>query len=159
LITHKYFSWILLIFAVLIFTCQKGKDILIPEKTQRHIFEGEINARGKAVGCHHISAINSGHSRIISVISRPDQNKVYEATVEILDQKTSQWIKKEGRSSFYPDGWSKEKVLMEITSAFSNPDKISSGPKWESISDSGIKISGYTNQQGQITTAYPRYKH
>jgi Bacterial EndoU nuclease len=144
---------------LLAFTSQKGKDNLIPEKTQRHIFEGEINGRGKAVGCHHISAINSGHSRIISMISPPNQKKVYEATVEIFDKKRSEWIRKEGRSSFYPDNWSKEKVLKEITSAFNDPSKISKGAKWESVSDSGIKISGYTNEQGQITTAYPIYKH
>ncbi|HXA00502.1 MAG TPA: EndoU domain-containing protein [Cytophagaceae bacterium] len=155
----KYFPWFFIVSALLIFTCQKGKDILIPEKTQRHIFEGEVNARGKAVGCHHISAINSGHSKIIAVISRPNQEKIYEATVEVFDKKRSQWIKKEGRSSFYPDSWSKEKVLREITSAFNNPGKINKGAKWESVSESGIKISGYTNEQGQITTAYPIYKH
>ena len=156
---HKYFFRLLLISTLLIFTCQKAKETLIPEKTQKHIFEGEINGRGKAVGCHHISAINSGHSRIISVISPPNQQQVYEATVEIFDKKRSEWIRKEGRSSFYPDSWSKEKVLKEITSAFNNPDKISKGAKWESVSDSGIKISGYTNEQGQITTAYPIYRH
>ena len=106
---QKYFSWFFIVSALLIFTCQKGKDILIPEKTQRHIFEGEVNARGKAVGCHHISAINSGHSKIIAVISRPNQEKIYEATVEVFDKKRSQWIKKEGRSSFYPDSWSKRR--------------------------------------------------
>ena len=111
------------------------------------------------MGCHHISAINSGHSRIISVIRPPNQQKVYEATVEIFDKKRSAWIRKEAKSSFYPDNWSKEKVLKEITSAFNNPDKISKGAKWESVSDSGIKISGYTNEQGQITTAYPIYKY
>jgi hypothetical protein len=78
--------------------------------------------------------------------------------VEIFDKKTSQWIKKEGRSSFYPDAWNKEKVLLEITSAYNSPRKVEKGAKWESVSDSGIKISGYTNEQGQITTAYPIYR-
>ncbi|MFL5729545.1 MAG: EndoU domain-containing protein [Cytophagaceae bacterium] len=154
-----FLSWLFLASSLLIFTCQKGKDTLIPAKTERHIFEGEINGRGKAVGCHHISAINSGHSRIVSIISKPDRHHVYEATVEIFDKKRSEWIRKEGRSSFYPDAWSKEKVLSEITSAFNNPAKVSKGTKWESVSDSGIKISGYTNEQGQITTAYPLYVH
>jgi len=155
----RYFSWLLLFSVLLIFTCQKGKDNVIPEKTKKHIFEGEVNGRGKAVGCHHISAINSGNSRIISIISPPNQQKVYEATVEIFDKRTSAWIRKEARSSFYPDEWSKEKVLKEITSAFNSPAKVSKGSKWESVSDSGIKISGYTNDQGQITTAYPIYRH
>jgi hypothetical protein len=156
-VAQRYISCFILLFSLLIFTSQKGKDILIPEKTRKHIFEGEINARGKAVGCHHISAINAGHSRIISVISQPNRQQVYEANVEIFDKRTSQWIKKEGRSSFYPDAWNKEKVLLEIISAFNNPHKVVKGAKWESVSDSGIKISGYTNEQGQITTAYPIY--
>jgi hypothetical protein len=157
-VAQRFISCFILLFALLIFTGQKGKDTLIPEKTRRHIFEGEVNGRGKAVGCHHISAVNAGHSRIISIISLPNRQQVYEATVEIFDKKTSQWIKKEGRSSFYPDAWNKEKVLLEITSAYNSPRKVEKGAKWESVSDSGIKISGYTNEQGQITTAYPIYR-
>ncbi|MFM7488469.1 MAG: EndoU domain-containing protein, partial [Cytophagales bacterium] len=30
----------------------------ITEKTKRHIFKGEINRQGKAVGCRHVNAIN-----------------------------------------------------------------------------------------------------
>lgn len=143
---------------VLTGACQQAKTkVALSEKAQRHIFEGEINKKGKAVGCHHITAIKSGQSKIVSVVKQPNAKGVYEAVVEVYDKNKGVWIRKDARSTFFPDSWSKQKVIEEIEAAFNSPDRILAGNKWTSVSPSGVKIGGYTDNNGNIATAYPIY--
>ncbi|HEY8400614.1 MAG TPA: EndoU domain-containing protein [Cytophagaceae bacterium] len=138
--------------------CQSTPEVKsLTAQAEKHILEGEINARGKAVGAHHITAVNSGNARIIQVLKKPNKQKVYEVQLEIYDFKKDQWVRKENKSSFFPDDWSREQVKEEIINAFNSKSKIVKGNKWEAISPSGIKIAGYINERGEITTAYPLY--
>ena len=127
----------------------------ITGKTVRHIFEGEINSSGRAVGCHHTNAINSGHSRLRpGEPITPGPDGLYRAKVDVKDA-NGNWIQKNAESTFFPDNWSKDRILEEISDAFRNPNKITIGNKWEAISPSGIKIGGYLDPHGNIATAFP----
>jgi hypothetical protein len=97
----------------------------------RHIFHGEINASGMAVGFHHRGSIGyQRHARITRMTKSPNAQGVYEAEVEIYDPASGMWIHKHRPSTFFPDSWSRTQVLAEIRSAF-NHRTVTSGNKVE----------------------------
>jgi len=120
-----------------------------------HVFHGEINKRGRAVGFHHRGSIgHEGKSRITEVTTMPNSLGVYRAKVEILDPNSGEWIAKGPQSTMFPDSWNRQQVMSEIRSAYSERTMITSS-QWEGISSSGVKIGGYLDKSGNINTAYP----
>jgi filamentous hemagglutinin len=79
----------------------------------------------------------------------------YKGSVEIYDPATGNWVAKGPKSSFFPDSWSRSQVLSEVQGAFKNSTK--NGNRWEGVSPSGVKIAGYLDSAGEISTAYPIY--
>ena len=114
----------------------------------RHIFHGEINQSGKAVGFHHRGSIgHQGRARIVRITKPPNVQGVYQAEVEIYDPNRGMWIIKETPSTFFPDSWSRAQVVAEIRGAFNNR-MLTSGNYWEGISPGGVKIGGYLDNSG-----------
>ena len=124
----------------------------------KHIFHGEINQKGRAVGFHHRGLI--GHqrrARVVQITKPPNAQGLYEAEVEIYDPNRGRWIMKPTPSTFFPDSWSRTQVVNEIRGAFKNRI-FTSGEKWRGISPSGLTIEGYLDNAGNINTAYPLYE-
>ncbi len=135
----------------------------IGNKGLKHIFRGEINSVGNAVGVHHISAINAGTARIVPNSIEQITNGFYKASVEVLDN-SGNWITKADKSTFFPDTWDEVRVMQEIQSAkntmIGNPITNTS-TKLEyfgmSTSQNRIKIiidPRYGNSPGNILTAW-----
>jgi Bacterial EndoU nuclease/Pretoxin HINT domain len=124
----------------------------------RHIFHGEINRRGNAVGFHHEGSIGSqNYGRIVPGTQTPTNSQgVYKASVEIFDKSTGTWVPKGPQSSFFPKQWSRAEVLNETRGAFQN-QTVTRGNYWEGISPSGTTIGGYLDRSGNINTAFPIY--
>lgn len=78
--------------------------------TMKHIYHGEVNKRGRAVGYHHESMM--GGKIIPGTETKPDTNGVYRAKVEI------DGVKKKATSSFFPKEWDRVQVLKAIDEAF-----------------------------------------
>jgi uncharacterized protein RhaS with RHS repeats len=121
----------------------------------KHIFHGEINRRGNAVGFHHEGSIgHQGIARVKEITTPANAQGVYRGKVELFNSNSGQWISKGPESTFYPKTWSRQKVLDEIRGAYNN-GTISSNGKWEGISPSGVKIGGYLDASGNVNTAFP----
>ncbi|MCM3667906.1 EndoU domain-containing protein [Mesobacillus maritimus] len=116
--------------------------------TIKHIYHGEINKRGKAVGYHHESMM--GGKIIPGTESVADKKGVYRAKVEI------DGVEKVAKSSFFPKEWNRVDVLKAIDEAYQNKKQIGSN-KYIGETSSGIKIEMYINRDGSIATAYPLY--
>lgn len=125
---------------------------------QTHIFQGEINRQGAAVGFHHRSnGKNSINGRMVRITGLPNSQGVYVGRVEIRNPVTGQWISKVSSSSFFPDRWSQSQVLSEIQGAFAKVNPPTE--RWQSTSPSGLRIEGYYNKTtNTINTAYPIYR-
>ncbi|WP_255295588.1 WXG100 family type VII secretion target [Bacillus cereus] len=117
--------------------------------TMKHIYHGEINKRGKAVGYHHESMMCG--KIIPGTESVPDKNGIYRAKVEI------DGVEKVAKSSFFPKEWNRVDVLKGIDEAYQNKIQVGSY-KYKGVTSSGIKIEMYLNTDGSIATAYPLYK-
>ncbi|HKI02595.1 MAG TPA: EndoU domain-containing protein [Thermoanaerobaculia bacterium] len=121
-----------------------------PPVNLTHIFEGEINKRGKPVGFHSRPAgQNPANARVVRVVDRPNRLGVYTAEVEI--RSGGGWLAK--RSTFYPDRMDRAAVVQAILNAFAKR-AAGGSEKFRGPSGRGFTIEGYY-QNGRINTAYP----
>jgi len=122
-----------------------------PKINQRHVYEGEINRRGKPVGFHaRPGGVDPANARVVRVQSGPNNSGIYTASIEIRDG--NRW--KEKFSSFFPDNMSVNEINEAILYAFKNSDNPKRQP-WSGPSGHGFKIQGYTASRGDINTAFP----
>lgn len=129
---------------------QKWSDTS-PNINLLHVFEGEINRKGKPTGFHsRPGGQNPSNARVTSVKDQPNRYGVYTANIEVRDG--NQWKSK--FSSFFPDDLSRDEVIDVILHAYNNSNNKSSQP-WEGPSGAGYRVQGYTTGQGGINTAFP----
>lgn len=134
--------------------------VIIDEK---HIFEGEIKTDKdgikRAVGFHHRpGGIDPPNTRLIGTPTPFGTQGAYRGRVELIDPGTGAPVPKRDESTFFPDNWSREKVLAEIEGAFRH--KLPSDPKtsvdvWRGVSPSGVMLTGYADDTGKVVTAFP----
>jgi len=131
-----------------------------PKIDVKHLFHGEINKNGNAVGFHHRGSIGyEGKARVTRITNPKNSQGVYKGTVDILDSSTGTWIQKGPKSSFFPDEWSRGKVLSEVRGAYNSSSSVAgkSSNYWQGVSPSGVRIGGYLDSSGDIKTAFPIY--
>jgi Bacterial EndoU nuclease len=125
-----------------------------PAVNLEHIFEGEVNKRGKPVGFHaRPGGKDPSGARVVRIVEGPNRAGVYIADVEIRND-AGRWLKK--RSTFYPDALSREEVVAAILHAWSQREKGRSNP-FHGPSGEGFEIEGRPLDGGDINTAYPLY--
>ncbi len=125
-----------------------------PAVNLHHVFEGEINRKGKPVGYHsRPGGKDPDGARIVSVRDKPNSKGVYTANIEIRDG--NQW--KQKFSSFFPDSMSAQQVMDAILNAYRNSSDKKKQP-WQGPSGLGFDIQGYTLSKGDINTAFPIYR-
>jgi hypothetical protein len=139
-------------------TIAKAPVVKLLTINKTHIFQGEINRRGLAVGYHHrLNGKDSNNAKMVKLTGLPNRQGIYIGRVEIRNPANGQWVSKLSSSTFFPDQWSQEKVLNEIQGAFASANK--SKEPWQGTSPSGLKIEGYYNKStNTINTAYPIYR-
>ena len=116
-----------------------------------HIFDGEINKRGKPTGFHsRPNGQDPANARIVSIKDKPNRAGVYTANIEVNDGGT--WRGK--FSSFFPDKLSRDEVLNIIVHAYNNRKSGNKQP-WSGPSGLGFTVQGYTSNSGGINTAFP----
>jgi len=131
---------------------QKWSDTS-PNINLHHVFDGEINRRGKPTGFHsRPNGEDPAGARVVSVKDKPNRYGVYTANIEVLDG--NQWKGK--FSSFFPDDLSRDEVINVILNAYNNSNNKNAQP-WEGPSGAGYRVQGYTSNQGGINTAFPIY--
>jgi hypothetical protein len=117
-----------------------------------HLFEGQINKRGKPVGLHaRPGGVDPKGARLVRVVDGPNRVGVYVAKVEIRSS-SGRWEEK--TSTLYPDDFSEDDVVAAILAAF---EQSGGGEKWRGDSGKGFTIEGYF-QDGRINTAYPIFR-
>ena len=137
-------------------TVQSCPNKAITKKALEHIFHGEINKSGKAVGFHHEGAGEMkpmNNTKTIAVTSAPNARGVYEAKVQVKG------VQKAAKSTFFPKTWTQAKVIEAIGEAHKTSKKVNpSKPSYaEGKSSDGMTIGMYLNKNGTIATAFPIY--
>ena len=123
-----------------------------PAINLHHIFEGEINRRGKPVGFHSRPGGEApSRARVTRIVDGPNDEGVYIADVEI-QTRSGRWQGK--RSTFFPDEMGRDEVVQAILHAWEDGKKFNDG-RFRGDSGEGFTIEGRTLEDGRINTAYP----
>jgi Bacterial EndoU nuclease len=133
-----------------------------------HVIFGNQNKAGKFTGWHHFPSRRPGEDvRLANDLSlnelEKDSHGVYRATVEASFDGRKTWVQKTAKDqTFFPDKWSRERVVDEIVSALKEGriknEPGTSSDSFRGISKSGVEIRGYLDSNGQIMTAYPVFE-
>lgn len=125
-----------------------------PAINLHHVFEGEINRKGKPVGYHSRPGGQDPHgAKLVKIRDKPNKAGVYTAIIAVSDQ--GDW--KEKFSSFFPDSMSQQDVVDAVLNAYRNSSDKKKQP-WQGPSGLGFDIQGYTMSRGDINTAFPVYR-
>ncbi|WP_143315114.1 EndoU domain-containing protein [Clostridium sp. HBUAS56017] len=119
-----------------------------------HILEGELNARGKAVGFHYEGMPTAKGNIIQGTESLPNEFGVYAGKVEVNGVlKTTN----NGVSSFFPKSWSAQDIVDGINKAYNNRI-FKSGNEFYGYTSNGMKIKMYIDSNtNKIISAFPEY--
>ncbi len=130
----------------------KHSDIFTSSAIE-HIFEGQINSKGEAVG-YHYDQIEGTPGKIVSgTKSSLDSHGVYKGKVEVSGTtKTGN----RGYSTFYPDNMSPQQVVDGIYTAYQQR-VYKTGNIYYGYTSKGIKITMYLNDDNKIISAFPEY--
>jgi hypothetical protein len=113
---------------------------------ERHIFEGQVNRHGRLVGFHHAGA----HlDRIVRILRGPNALGVSEAEFRVFGR-----LK---RSTFFPDAWTRKRVLGAIREACAAAEAPRDG-RLVGRTAEGLRIQMYLDGRGGIATAFPLYE-
>ena len=123
------------------------------ESAIEHIFEGQVNARGKAVGYHYEGIEGTSGNVIPGTESSVNNIGVYKAQVEVnAIPKTANG----GFSTFYSKNLSPQQVVDAINEAYSNCElKLGTRNTYQGVANNGMKIDMFLDQSGKIISAFP----
>ena len=136
----------------------RAQKATAPINFNGHIINGEINARGRAVGGH---SMLGGNVRIDAYAAKNpiSPNGIRNVVISVYDPSTGTWIQKVDRfgepqlTTLFPENWSKSRIIVEVDIAYKNRTRSLLDPrKWEGRTPSGIKVEGYIAPN---TTVYP----
>ena len=117
-----------------------------------HIINGEIK-NGKVTGGH----TTLGNVRVKEVTKRYPSG-VYEAEIEVQDPNNPNvFIQKsnnDGKSTMFPESWTADRIKVEVDKAFQNRE-MTGKYIWEGTTPSGVRIKGYIDKAGNITSVFP----
>ena len=117
------------------------------EGAVKHIFNGEINKKGKAVG-YHYEGLKGTDGRVIpGTKSAEDASGVYRAKVEV------EGVRKKIPSTFFPKSWTPQQVVDAINTAYDRRNPMQNGLYLANVN--GITIQIRLDPNGKIVTAYP----
>jgi len=131
-----------------------------------HIIKGHVYANGKAYGVHSKIAEDNGMA-LITVTEQANFDGVYKGTVKVKNSNGVyiDKIKNNGdlqESTFFKNDWSDERIIEEITYAYSTKVYTGIGNKYHGLMSNLTKceicINGETkliNSTTKIKTAFP----
>ena len=133
----------------------RAQRVTAPIDFNGHIINGEISARGLAVGGHSTLGNNV---RIDAYAAKNPigTNGVRNVVISVYNPSTGKWVQKVNRfgevqlTTLFPESWSRSRIIVEVDIAYNN--KIVTGRYWEGTTPSGIKVRGYLSPN---TTVYP----
>lgn len=118
-----------------------------------HIFEGQVNRHGHAVGYHYEGIQNTPGETLPNSEQLLNEFGCYTAKVKVNGiDKTSN----NGLSSFFPKRMSPQQVVDSINEAYSNCIVVSGTTNtYRGITNHGLSITLFINKEHKIISAFP----
>ncbi|WP_336883623.1 EndoU domain-containing protein [Priestia koreensis] len=127
-----------------------GSQRPITGRTVEHVFHGQVNRRGRAVGYHHESMMGGGE--VLSITHPQNARGIYQAEIAVNS------LRKRFDSTFFPKDWGQVQVLNVINEAYENKRMIRNRHGdifYIGTTYDGLKIKMYLDEGEKISTAFP----
>ncbi len=146
---------------------------------KKHVFDGEINKKNSVKGGHFDEPFDGNNFRLgdgTTDLSKLPKNskgvRKIDESIGVQKKKVlkdaqgnvtgERWLDKNidpsGGNTLFPEGWSKDKIIEEASSAFANPTKSNWNGKsnaFKATSNSGVEVGWFVDPSGNITTFFP----
>jgi RHS repeat-associated protein len=124
--------------------------------TLEHILEGELNAKGKAVGFHYEGMPTAKGNIIQGTKAGPNPFGVYTARVEVNGVLK---VGNGGFSTFFPESYTPQNIIDSINEAYSSRQFIQgTSNTFIGQTSSGIIVEMYIDSStSKIISAFPKY--
>jgi hypothetical protein len=145
------------------FIVKASNIILFPEgidnEYEKIIYRIMQHSKNGSLSRRNVSGIHiydSKKIKILRLVERENQKGVFSAEIEVLNERTNKWIKKESVTTFFPVNWNLQKLIIECYYAYKNKVKTSE-TEYIGKTLSGIKVCFNYNNSGIFKTLYPLY--
>lgn len=118
----------------------------------------ELRRPGRGARRHQAPGTEANARIIPGTQTKPNRLGIYSGAVEIKDPRTGQWVRKNAESTFFPKHWTRAEVRTAILEAFANRTDLGDGRRQATL-PSGMKITGFVDSTGRITSAYPEMEN
>lgn len=122
-------------------------------RIMQHSKNGKVNRSGVS-GIH---LFNPDKIKLLEILKIDQGTGIFEAEIEVLNERTGKFIKKQGKSSFFPTNWGLQTLILECYSAYINKKKIDQFT-YQGTSSSGIDIEFVYDTNGTFKSVYPIFK-
>jgi len=119
----------------------------------QHSSNGKVNRKGVS-GIH---LFDKSKIKIVKLLSEDKTTGIFEAEVEVLNERTGQYIKKKDKSSFFPVYWDLQRLIFECYEAYMNMVEVEANI-YQGKTESGIKLEFVYNQDNVFRSVYPVLK-
>jgi hypothetical protein len=119
------------------------------------LFHGRLTPDGVPIGFAHRGSIGAAPwARVVpGTATEPDEAGVYRAVAELRDERRDRWVRRRAPTAFFPDAWSRARVLAEIRGALE--EAVVEGQYWTGTAPSGLRVHGLVDADGTVRTAHP----
>lgn len=114
-----------------------------------HVVIGKVTSE-KVKGVHFY---NPDRTRIIEIVDQNEQTGVFVANIEVQNEISKQWIRKDD-TSFFPLSWSRFDILFRCQNAYLNRKRIG-GRKYHGEAGDNITIEFIIDENDKLITFYP----
>lgn len=119
-------------------------------RIMQHSSNGKVNRKGVS-GIH---LFDKNKINILKLINEDKTTGIFEAEIEVLNERTGEYIKKQGKTSFFPVNWGLQRLVFECYEAYNNMVEIDSNI-YHGKTKSGIVLEFVYNQENIFRSVYP----
>jgi hypothetical protein len=140
----------------------KAEPVLYPEDGSeylKHVYRiiqhanyGKIDRNG-ILGIH---LYNPDKIKIIKIIKNKNLQGIWEAEIEVYNPNSKKWIKKAKPTTFFPENWNLQRLILECRRAFDERIEVTD-TKYIGYTHSGIPVT-LIFEDGVLKTIYPIYE-
>ncbi|HAY70854.1 MAG TPA: hypothetical protein DCX89_03105, partial [Saprospirales bacterium] len=116
----------------------------------QHSKNGIVNRSGVS-GIH---LYDKDKIKIIKLLKTDQNTGIFEAEIAVLNERSGKFIKKQGKSSFFPTNWGLQTLILECFSAYMNKNEIDEFT-FHGTTSSGIKLEFVYDNKGTFKSVYP----
>jgi len=121
-------------------------------RIMQHSSNGKVDRKG-VLGIH---LYNPDKIKIIEITKTKNGQGIWEAIIEVYNPNSGKWIKKDNPTTFFPENWNLQRLILECRRAFDERIKLTDS-KYIGKTQTGIPVTLIFENE-ILKSIYPNYE-